>query len=75
MNVSIEISMYPLQKDFIPIIDHFLAQLHAHEGLKVNTNNMSTQVFGNAATIFPLVQEILLIPIKELSNVLLLSRS
>ena len=60
MNISIEISMYPLQSDYIPIIDNFLVQLHARKEIKVQTNNMSTQIFGEAAIIFPLVQELII---------------
>lgn len=59
MNISIEISMYPLQEDFIPVIDRFLEQLHQVDQLKVQTNNMSTQVFGPADLIFHHVQRLI----------------
>lgn len=59
MNISIEISMYPMQSDYIPTIDLFLSQLHKTDGIKVRTNNMSTQVFGAADAIFPLVQKLI----------------
>lgn len=52
MNISIEISMYPLTEDYIPVIDRFLEQLHDVGGLMVQTNNMSTQVFGDSKLIF-----------------------
>jgi len=44
--VSIEISYYPLEEGFKPIIDRFIANLEGHYGIKVVVNTMSTQVFG-----------------------------
>jgi uncharacterized protein YqgV (UPF0045/DUF77 family) len=46
MKVSVEVSYYPLKVDYIPPIKDFIARLNQHENLKVETNNMSTQVFG-----------------------------
>jgi len=47
MELSVEISKYPLNQDYIPFIKDFIDRLNAHEGLKVITNTMSTQVFGD----------------------------
>jgi uncharacterized protein YqgV (UPF0045/DUF77 family) len=52
MKLSVEISMYPLTEGYIAPIDNFLEQLHAVENLKVVTNPMSTQVFGESKLIF-----------------------
>ncbi len=49
--------MYPLTEDFIPEIDAFLKKLHQTPGLSVQTNNMSTQVFGEADLVFKTVNE------------------
>ncbi|HYK99598.1 MAG TPA: YkoF family thiamine/hydroxymethylpyrimidine-binding protein [Steroidobacteraceae bacterium] len=46
MDIGVEISLYPLKTDYIPAVHQFLADLNAHQGLKVVTNSMSTQVFG-----------------------------
>jgi len=46
MNISIDISYYPLKEEFIPPIKSFIERLHRYEGLVVKTNGMSTQVFG-----------------------------
>ncbi len=46
MKVSIEISMYPLHKDYEASILDFIKRLHSHDFLRVETNGMSTQVFG-----------------------------
>ncbi len=46
MQVSLEISMYPLQADYIPPIQSFIDKLNTHSNIKVKTNSMSTQIFG-----------------------------
>jgi len=46
MNVSVEISYYPLNVEFIPPIKDFINRLNGHDQLRVKTNGMSTQVFG-----------------------------
>jgi uncharacterized protein YqgV (UPF0045/DUF77 family) len=46
MDVAVELSLYPLRDEFIPPIAAFIERLNAHPGLKVVTNSMSTQVFG-----------------------------
>lgn len=47
MKVSIEISYYPLHESYIPPIKAFIERLHAYPDLIVQTNGMSTQVFGD----------------------------
>lgn len=47
MNCSVEISMYPLHQQYVdPIID-FIKKLRSYPDLKIETNGMSTQLFGN----------------------------
>ncbi|WP_448568784.1 hypothetical protein [Thalassotalea ganghwensis] len=48
MDISIEISLYPLaNENFKSEIWRFINRLNAIDGLKVVTNGMSTQVFGD----------------------------
>lgn len=47
MNISVDISYYPLNEEFIPPIKDFIGQLNRYENLIVQTNGMSTQVFGD----------------------------
>ncbi len=47
MDCSVEISMYPLKEEFKPSIISFIKNLRKHPFIKVDTNGMSTQVFGN----------------------------
>lgn len=46
MKISIDISYYPLNEGYVvPILD-FIARLNQYHQLVVETNGMSTQVFG-----------------------------
>lgn len=47
MECSVEISMYPLNKDYKPSIISFIKKLRKHPFITVETNGMSTQVFGD----------------------------
>lgn len=46
MRIAVDISLYPLDADFIPPIKDVIERLNAHERLEVWTNAMSTQVVG-----------------------------
>lgn len=57
MELSVEISMYPLMDDYLPGIKDFIERLHAIEGLSVVGNTMSTQVFGDYDLVMDTVKE------------------
>tara|TARA_S200000501_G_scaffold373516_1_gene420835 strand:- start:1630 stop:1884 length:255 start_codon:yes stop_codon:yes gene_type:complete len=46
MQVSIDVSLYPLNKEFIKSIDDFINSLKKHDNIELRTNIMSTQIFG-----------------------------
>ena len=46
MQLSVEISNYPLNEQYIPPIKDFIERLKSHSELRVCCNTMSTQVFG-----------------------------
>ncbi len=46
MKTSIDISFYPLNKDFRAPIKAFIEALKSHQNVIVKSNSMSTQVFG-----------------------------
>jgi uncharacterized protein YqgV (UPF0045/DUF77 family) len=46
MDIGVEISLYPLHADFVPMIREFLERLNRVPRLRIVTNSMSTQVFG-----------------------------
>jgi uncharacterized protein YqgV (UPF0045/DUF77 family) len=47
MKVAVDISLYPLDADFIPPIKDVIDRLNEHDGLEVWTNAMSTQLVGD----------------------------
>ena len=46
MKVAVDISLYPLDADFIPPIDDVITRFNGHAGCEVVTNPMSTQLRG-----------------------------
>ena len=46
MKVAADISLYPLDAEFVPPIKDVIERLNAHDGLEVWTNAMSTQIVG-----------------------------
>ncbi|MEQ9462618.1 MAG: YkoF family thiamine/hydroxymethylpyrimidine-binding protein [Haliea sp.] len=59
MHVTAELSLYPLQADYIPVIKGFIERLAASGELTLVTNAMSTQISGEAEQVFSLVREAL----------------
>jgi hypothetical protein len=47
MRAAIEISMYPLSGDYRPRIQAFIDRLNTHSQLRVLTNTLSTQIWGD----------------------------
>ncbi|NOR87932.1 MAG: hypothetical protein GQ527_10010 [Bacteroidales bacterium] len=47
MKTSIEISYYPMKDEFIPSILDFVHRLKSYQTISVESNSMSTQVFGD----------------------------
>jgi uncharacterized protein YqgV (UPF0045/DUF77 family) len=57
MNISLDISYYPLSHEHIrPILD-FIERLKSHHDLLVRTNGLSTQVFGEFNKVMDTVKE------------------
>ena len=61
MQASFEISCYPLQEDFLGPIQNFIDRLNEYPEIKVLTNGMSTQIFGD-------FQEVMRILTLEMEN-------
>lgn len=51
MRITADISLYPLAEEFTPPIRDFIVCLRAEPGLEVITNQLSTQVRGEYATV------------------------
>lgn len=52
MKLTAEISLYPLNQDYIPIIKEFVIALRKYTDLTLVTNAMSTQVCGGYEAVF-----------------------
>jgi uncharacterized protein YqgV (UPF0045/DUF77 family) len=46
MKVAVDISLYPLDADYLPPIKNVIDRLSQRDGVEVWTNAMSTQLFG-----------------------------
>jgi len=46
MRITAEISLYPLQEEFLPTIQSFVRVIQGSPGLQVTVNQMSTQLSG-----------------------------
>ncbi len=47
MSITVEISLYPLHKDFGNDILSFIKHLKTYDDLEIRTNNISTQITGS----------------------------
>lgn len=57
MQISVELSCYPLTEKYIPPIKAFIDKINQTEGVTALTNTMSTQLFGDSAVVFPLLEQ------------------
>ncbi|KUM54163.1 YkoF family thiamine/hydroxymethylpyrimidine-binding protein [Rheinheimera sp. EpRS3] len=56
MQLSVEISKYPLADDYIGPIKGFIEQLNKYPDVTVLTNTMSTQLFGDYDAVMQALQ-------------------
>ena len=57
MRTAVELSLYPLDADYVPPIKDFIERLHRHPGLTIVTNAMSTQVAGEHGAVFAAIEQ------------------
>ncbi len=57
MQISVELSCYPLQDEFIPVISRFIEKINQNPDVAAITNTMSTQLFGEASQLMPMLTE------------------
>jgi uncharacterized protein YqgV (UPF0045/DUF77 family) len=55
MRTAVEISLYPLDANYIPPIKDFIDRLNTYPELAVVTNAMSTQVVGEHEKVFAIL--------------------
>jgi len=56
MRLAVEISLYPLDQNYVPYIREFIDRLNAQEGITVNTSHTSTLVSGEYDHLMQLLQ-------------------
>ncbi len=70
MNISVELTLTPLQDDFEPAIINLIKQLRA-SGLTILENPLSTQVYGDYDIVMSLLQKEMKIALMAIENGLL----
>ena len=55
MQVAVDISLYPLDADFIPPIKSVIERLGKHDGIEIERNRMSTQLRGEFSVVMPIL--------------------
>jgi uncharacterized protein YqgV (UPF0045/DUF77 family) len=57
MRAAVEISMYPLAGDYRPLIQSFIDRLNLYPELRVETNALSTQIWGSLDRIMAILAD------------------
>jgi uncharacterized protein YqgV (UPF0045/DUF77 family) len=57
MRTTVEISLYPLDANYIPPIKDFIDRLNRYPELNVVTNSLSTQLSGEHARVFEILSK------------------
>ena len=57
MNITVDISMYPLDANYKPAIKTFIRRLRETAGLELVTNQLSTQVRGEFGQVTAAINE------------------
>jgi uncharacterized protein YqgV (UPF0045/DUF77 family) len=70
MNISVELTLTPLQDDFEPAIINFIKSLRV-SGLKVLENPLSTQVYGEYDQVMGILQKEMKIALEAVERGLL----
>ena len=57
MEISVDISLYPLKDEYIDPIIKFIAAVEKNSSIKVVKNSLSTQVFGEYKTVMSIIED------------------
>jgi uncharacterized protein YqgV (UPF0045/DUF77 family) len=57
MQVSVDLSLYPLADEYVPAIIDLIHRLQAREGIEVVRSALSTQLFGDYERVMQAVTE------------------
>ena len=56
MKASVDISLYPLKDEYIPVIKEFIERVQRYPEVAVVRNDLSTQLYGNYELIMDLLK-------------------
>jgi len=68
MEISVDISMYPLQKEYEAPISAFIERLTTEPSVAVSCNELSTQLHGDYRIIMKLLEEEIYSVFKEIPD-------
>lgn len=57
MKISVELSLYPLDDKFLPIIQDIVERITSDKRVEAIVNTMSTQIFGDFESVMAVVNE------------------
>lgn len=57
MRIAVDISLYPLDADYVPPIKDFIERLNRYSDIQVQTNALSTQISGEHARVFEVLSK------------------
>ena len=57
MKIAVDISLYPLDENFVPPIQDVIDRLQRHDDIVVDTNSMSTQLRGEFDVVMAALNE------------------
>jgi uncharacterized protein YqgV (UPF0045/DUF77 family) len=58
MNITAELSLYPLMANYVPTIQSYIDELNAIDELEIRTNALSTEVFGEYTLVMQTIQDL-----------------
>ena len=59
MKITVELSMYPFNEDYKPLIKGFIAELNKNAGLQIDTSPTSTMIHGDYDVVMDTLKEMI----------------
>lgn len=72
MNVTVEISLYPLHDEFEQIVMDYIASLQQQSAIRIMVNGLSTQVIGEYDEVMNILNELNKITLSKYHSVILM---
>ena len=74
MNITAELSLYPLTGNYVPTIRSYIAALNAVDGLEVRTHALSTEIFGEFSLVMETIKTMTEVVFKEEPTAVLVAK-